>query len=220
VVVAEETIEPVVDPPPPAVVVPVQVRAAAEPSTIPPSGSAPAVSVVIEDLPAPEALAQIPVTVRPIRYYLAAAIGLLFLLLSALVAGFWVHSFGAIDRALHATTTGQYYWIESSSGAVYFHNERDPSPIGRQTDVWRMEFGDAWSKKDPPPRIPGAALQGVTVARVPAAGGGGQVQYVAISYWLLVIVPVLPGLWWLKNRRRLRAASIGPQANQSAASTY
>ena len=192
--------------PPPTVFIPVQVKAGVEPSTA--SAAAKSKSAVIDPTPAPDPV-PIPARRPMLRYYLGGAIGMLFLLISALMAGLWVHSFGAIDRAVHATVDGQYTWIESSAGAIYFHAERDTNPIARQADVWRLELGDAFKKNDlPPPKIPRAAWQGVTVANVPTAGGA-NVGYVVISYWLVVIALALPGLWWLKNRQRLRALCRG-----------
>ena len=194
---------------PPPAVLPVEIVAATDlPHSAPRLGPKASASAAVHNLPDPPP--ESGSARRPLlRYYGGGVIGLSFLLLSALMAGFWVHSFGAIDRALHATTAGQYYWLESSAGAIYFHTERDPTPVERQTDVWRMEFGDPYSKKDPPPNIPGAAVHGVTVAHVPGAGAVGQVRYVVVSYWLVVIVLALPGLWWLRQRRRLQEMCRG-----------
>ena len=193
---------------PPSVMVPVEIVAATDVPHSPAPAAPKGAPIPIGDLAGAEP--QPTPARRPmLRYYVGGAIGMFFLLLSVLMAGFWVHSFGAIDRALHATTDGQFYWLESSAGAIYFHTERDPTPVDRLTDVWRMEFGDPYSKKDPPPKIPGAALRGVTVAHVPGTGDGGQVQYVVVSYWLPVIVLALPGLWWLRNRRRLQELCRG-----------
>jgi hypothetical protein len=194
---------------PPPAVLPVEIIAAADlPRTPPPVSAKIAAPPALDDVPEPQT--DSPAGRRPLlRYYVGGAIGLCLLLLCAFVAGFWVHSYGAIDRALHATTAGQYYWLESSAGAIYFHSERELTPVERQTDVWRMEFGDPYSKKDPPPKIPGAAIQGVTVAHVPGAASVGQVRYVVVSYWLVVIVLSLPGLWWLRRRRHLQEMCRG-----------
>lgn len=138
-------------------------------------------------------------------YYGGGLIAGACLLISALIGGFWLHSFGAIDRAIHATTAGQYDWVESWHGAVYWHAEHDPNPVERELDVWRFEFGDPWAKKDPPPKINGAATTGITTAKVPLPGSSATVTYWVISYWLLVLVPATPGIIWLVNRKKLRA---------------
>jgi len=152
-----------------------------------------------------------PLPRRPIlRFYAGGILSAILFLAALVLAGLWIHSLGAIDRAIYATTDGEYYWIESYSGAIYIHAEHDPSPVARELDVWRFEFGDAWSKKDPPPMIAGAALTGFTNAKVPAPGSSVQRQYWVVSYWLIVLVLMLLPAWWFKSRKRLAARCRKP----------
>jgi hypothetical protein len=188
-----------------------------------PQPKAPIVPQIMEPLPATALVdpvitvdapvrpnAPVPPKARPtprrplIRYYVGGILSGILLLLAAIAAGFWVHSFGAIDRAIYATSSGEYYWIESYSGALYFHTERDPRPVERQLDFWRFEFGDPWAKKDPPPAASGAGYRGMKF-NMATLSSGQKVQYTVISYWLLVVLLALPAVVWLRSRKRLAA---------------
>ncbi|HEX4792903.1 MAG TPA: hypothetical protein VH370_03870 [Humisphaera sp.] len=197
-------------PPPPQAPSEIPLDHADEVDSIPPASSRLQPQSVYVSAPATEPPAK-RLPRRPLlRFYGGGILSALLFLAALALAGLWIHSLGAIDRAIYATTTGEYYWIESSSGAIYIHTERDPSPIARQLDVWRFEFGDPWSKKDPPPTIAGAALTGITHAKIPSPGSSQQREFWVISYWLIVLVLMLPPIWWFKSRKRLAARCRKP----------
>ena len=127
---------------------------------------------------------------RQVVYLLAA---LVLIGLSVWISGLWIHGLSVVDRALYETRNGTYYWGESYNGAVYFHAEQDPSGAHHSEPVWRVEMGDRWTHVDPPPAIAGASTRGITRTAIVLPNGHTAVSYLVISYWLLVIVTLLPG---------------------------
>jgi len=127
---------------------------------------------------------------RQVVYLIAA---LVLVGLSVWISGLWIHGLTVVDRALYETRGGTYHWSESYNGAVYFHAEQDPTGAHLSEPVWRVEMGDRWAHVDPPPAIEGASTHGITRAAVVLPNGRTAVPYLVISYWLLVIVTLVPG---------------------------
>ena len=127
---------------------------------------------------------------RQVVYLIAA---LVLIGLSVWISGLWIHGLTVVDRALYETRGGTYHWSESYNGAVYFHAEQDPTGAHLSEPVWRVEMGDRWAHVDPPPAIEGASTHGITRAAVVLPNGRTAVPYLVISYWLLVIVTLVPG---------------------------